>query len=237
MRGNSIVVACVASGVGTAPVLAYVLRSAASRSLSFEDWLVSALAMTSGPRGLWLSVAACAGVGLIVGLTLKDLAGPSPPRKEFELPLLRTPIAAALLIPLSVATIVLVACNHTPQAIVKAAWPELYRSYAVVWSILSGIAGAALAHALNDMERAYEKAKPHVRAGIACFVPVAVVFGILMMVGMIGGGLLGGAALGQARGCPTVGGWTGACIATILLSLGDDIFWPIYFPMTRLSTT
>jgi hypothetical protein len=237
MRGNSIVVACVASGVGTAPVLAYALRSAASRALSFEDWLVSALTMTSGPRGLWAVVLACAGVALFVGLILKDLVGPIPPRKEFELRLLRTPIAAALLAPLGVATIVLFACNHTPQAIGKVVWPELYRSYVVVWSILSGIAGAALACLLNDMERTYEKAKPHVRAGIACFGPVAICFGLLLMAGMVGGGLLAGSMLGQARGCPTVGGWTAACIAAIFFALGDDVLWPAYFPTTRLSTT
>lgn len=79
----------------------------------------------NGSQAFWLAVIACAVVGLVVGRLLKRVI---PPAKDSgaDLALLRTPIAAAILVPFGMATILLVAYNHTAQALEGIVWPEFY---------------------------------------------------------------------------------------------------------------
>jgi hypothetical protein len=73
-----------------------------------------------------------------------------------------------------------------------------------------------------------------VRMAILCCWPVAMIVGLVLMAGMIGWGLLGGITLGRCYGCPIAAGWTGMCVAVIVLTFEGGIFWPVYFPMTRI---
>jgi hypothetical protein len=236
MRGNSCVVACVAASISVAPVSAYRFRPPSLLNVgSLEAWLAAVIRTGDGSKGLWWAIGACAAFGFIIGLCVKEhITPPVDPKKEFELPFLRTPIAAALLVPVSVATILLVICNHTSQIADKIVWPGFYFNFWVPWSVLIGILGAMAAHLLNDLERAYEKSTLSVRVGILCCWPLAIIVGALLTTGMIGGGLLLGATFGQNHGCPIFAGWIGMCLSLIVLAFEGDIFWPVYFPMTRL---
>jgi hypothetical protein len=165
---------------------------------------------------------------------MKRSLGAVNPRKEFQIALLRTPIAATVLAPAGITTILLFLYNHTPQAFERIEWPGFYFDYLTWWVVILGLLGAFLAMLLNDLERAFEKSPLRIRVGILCCWPLAVGFGLILIAGIVGGSLLIGVAIGQQRGCPIAGGWTGMCVGAIVLAFIGDIFWPMYFPMTRI---
>ena len=162
MKGNNLIVACVVSGVATSPFCAY--RNHLSGLLSggsFDEWFVVSLASGDGFQAFRFALITCAVFGFIVGLLVKLVFGPVDPRKEFELNLLRTPIAATVLFPAGITTILLIAHNHTLKAFETFVWPDsLYFNHLTLWTVVIAIVGAILTGLLDVLEQAFEKT-PH----------------------------------------------------------------------------
>ena len=231
MNNGNIVVACVTLGAAASPYCAYQTRPPALFfDSSLEDWLVSALKGGDGSQRFWLVAIACAIVGLVVGLLLKR--GISPAKDSgADLAPLRTPIAAAIFIPVGIATILLVSCNHTVQILENVVWPEFYSKNWMWCSVSVAIVGFIVAKLFNTWERAFAQAPLLVQMATICCSPFAACVGLVVMAGFIGSGLLGGFAVGRFYGCPITGAWMGTCLAVFALAFGGRIFWPSYFPV------
>jgi hypothetical protein len=197
---------------------------------SLEDWFVSALRGGDGLQAFRWVALACAAFGLIVGLLLKRVIQPTEDAGT-ELAMLRTPVAAVVLIPVGIATILLVAYNHTTQALEGIVLPKFYAENWILCSLAAAVVGYILAMLLNTWERAFAQASLVVQMAIICCFPLAVCVGLVVMVGLIGSGLLGGSAVGRFYGCPITGAWMGTCIAVAALAIEKGVFWPAYLPM------
>jgi hypothetical protein len=232
MKANRIVVACVAVGIAITPFCANRFRP---HSLFFdsslEQWFVSALKGGDAVQVVALAVLLCAVIGLVVGLLMRKVVQPADTGSTSEVSFLRTPGAAAILIPIGTAAILLVAYNHTPQALDEIVWPDFISL--AMYCIPVAVVGAISAGLLNVCERAFERASLLVKAAIICCLPLAMCVGVGSVAGIIGSGLLGGLAVGQCFECPVTGAWTGVCIAVAFLAVQSGIFWPAYFPLTN----
>jgi hypothetical protein len=235
MKGkNNILIACIASGIAVSPFVAYHFRPASLLfDGSMEEWFVSALRGGSGLYVFIWALIGCAILGTVVGALLKRVLKSMDDSNEFRLTLLRTPPAAAILVPFGTATILLVAYNHSSDVFNQVVWPDFYFQNWLVYSIVIAVLAAILAGLLNVLEHTFEQSGLLVRAGILCCSPLAICLGFVSMVGMIGCGLLTGAVVGRAYGSPITGAWTGACIAVVVLAVEGGIFWPAYFPITN----
>ena len=165
MKGNNLIVACVVSGVATSPFCAY--RNHLSGLLSggsFDEWFVVSVTSGDGFQAFRSALITCAVFGFIVGLLVKLVFGHVDPRKEFELNLLRTPIAPTVLFPVGIATILLIADNHTLKAFETFAWPEsFYFHHLTFWTVVTATVGATLTGSLNVLNRLSKK--PASRSG------------------------------------------------------------------------
>jgi hypothetical protein len=230
MKANRIVLACVAFGIAITPFCANRFRP---HSLFFdsslEQWFVSALKGGDDVRLFGLAVLLCAVAGFVIGLLLMKVV--QPVGNGSGPPLLRTPVAAAILIPTGIATILLAAYNHTPQVLDEIVWPDFYFRNVVVYSGLAAVVGAMLAGLLNVCERAFDDSSLLTKMGIICCVPLAVGVGLASVAGILGGGLLGGFIIGRCFECPITGAWTGGCVAIAILAVQSGVFWPAYFPL------
>jgi hypothetical protein len=235
MKGKyNMILACIAAGIAISPFLAYRFRTTGFLLDGYlEEWFVSALKGGDGSHVLLWTVVACDILGLVVGLLLKQiLQSVDDDNNQFKLTLLRTPIAAAILVPFGFATVLLVAYNHTLEVLDKVVWPEFYSQNWLLYSIAIGVFAAILAGMLNVLEHSFGQANILARAGILCCSPLAIVIGFSSMAGMIGCGLFGGNAVGRFYDSPIAGAWTGTCVAVVFLVVEGGIFWPAYFPMT-----
>jgi hypothetical protein len=231
MKGGNILVAGVAFGIGITPYCAHHFRPRGwFLDVPLEQWVVSALKGGETLRVFVLVALLCALVGLLVGMLLAKVIQPAAKGNTGQLSLLRTPLAAALLVPVGIATILLVAYNHTPQVLVKVVWPEFYFQNMVTYSIAAAVVGAILAGFLNVCEQAFDRSTPFVKAGITCCLPLAVGVGLASVAGLIGGGLLSGVAVGRLFGCPVTGAWTGGFLGVAFLAIQGGVLWPAYFP-------
>jgi hypothetical protein len=237
MKDNHVIVACVAAGMAAAPFCAYI---SCPRDIlpdgSLDEWFDFFLTNQAGFPKFRLAVFLCAGFGLVVGLLLRPALGSAEPKKEFELALLRTQLFAMFLIPMGVITILLLACSRTPQAFVEIIQSGLspYIWIIVVVFLVFAPLGSWIMGGINGMELSFEKAFPPEKMWTLCCWPVAIFVGLLHMAGEIGCGLLLGAILGRHYGWSILGGWQGTCIAVFYLAYKGAIFWPIYFPMSRV---
>ena len=238
MRGNSFIVACVAAAVWPSPFCAYRIRPPGFHvERSLEEWFAYLLSNADCHQALRISIATCAVFGFIAGVAVRQFLEPVTSRKKFELPFLRTPLFATILTPISIATVLLVVYYHTPKSFEGIEWqPVFYFDHLLFWSIVTAAGGAVCVGTVNILEYAFEESSFLARLGIVCCWPLAIGVGLIFMTGAIGAGLLAGVTIGQHYGYPIMGGWSGMCIAAIVLAIVDDVFWPVYFPMTRVST-
>jgi len=231
MKNGNVVVACVTLGVAAAPFCAYKTRSQTFFfDSSLEDLLVSALKGENGSQTFWFIAIACAVVGFIVGLLLKRVVQPAEDTGT-EPALLRTPVVAAILAPVGIATILLVAYNHTAQVLEGVVWPEFYSKNWIWCSVAAAAAGFILAKLFNTWERAFPQASFFVKLEIICCSPFTACVGIVVMAGLIGSGSLVGYAVGQFYGSPIAGAWMGTCIAIVALAFEKGVFWPAHFSL------
>jgi hypothetical protein len=232
MKNGGTIVACVLSGIAVMPFVAHHFRP---HRLLFnsplDQWFVSALKGGDDCQVLGLAALLCALGGLLAGMLLTNVMPPTEKNDKGELPLYRTPLAAAILIPLGIGTILVVAYNHTPQVFDRIVWPEFYVKNIAMYSVVAAVAGAILAGFLNVCEQAFNDSNVLVKMGITCCLPFAVGVGLASVAGILGGGLLGGVGVGRFFGCPITAAWTGGCLAFALLATQGGIFWPAYFPL------
>ena len=190
MKANRIVVACVAFGIAITPFCANRFRPHSPLfDSSLEQWFVSALKGGDAVQVFGLAVLLCAVVGFVVGLLLMKVIQPADNGNGSGPAPLRTPVAAAILIPTGIATILLVAYNHTPQVLEEIVWPDFYFKNVAVYSGVAALVGAMLAGLLNVCEHAFERASLLVKMGIICCLPLAVCVGLASVAGIIGDGL------------------------------------------------
>jgi hypothetical protein len=236
VRGINIIVGCVAASVAGAPLCAYKFRPANSfAAVSFDDWMRYFWTTPEGIATFRTALAASAAFGLIVGMLTALLTEPINPKKEFELSPLRTPLFGAILFPGAATLVPLAMYNHSAQIFLQLDLPGWYFNYFFYWFIVTGLVGAACNAFLSDAEQSYEKAKFHERMQILCCWPFAICVGLVLILGGLGYGLMAGYAFGKIYNCPIFGAWEGVCIAVILLAFHEDLFWPLYFPMTRIA--
>jgi hypothetical protein len=229
MKSGNYVVACVATGIGTAPFYAYRCHPKGFlATVSMENWFVSALRGGEEAK-LLLIIAAIGGIfGLTVGLLLK-WAMPSSDRELFDPPLLRTPGAATVLVPMGLATIMLVIGNYTAGTLERLVWPDFYAKYWFGWSAIAAFSGYVLVKLLNTWERAFPLANFLIRFEIVCCSPLTVCVSSIIVAGVVGTGLLGGFVVGRFCGCPMTAAWTGTSIGVIVLAIEGGVFWPAYY--------
>jgi hypothetical protein len=233
MKGNNILVASLATGIATAPFLAFHLRPAdPPDNGSLDDWLVAALSGGNCWKGFLLTFVVCAVVGLLVGMVLKSFVRKVNPTMP-ELTIFRTPLAVAILAPLAIASCVMIVYNHTPRALEAIVWPEFYARYWILHSIAVASAAAIAAGLVNELERTFANSVFFAKIVTLCCLPFAVCLGLASLLGMIGGGLLAGLAVGRWYECPLAGAWTGVCVAVIVLAVEGNVFWPLYFPHAK----
>jgi hypothetical protein len=233
MKAPGLIVAGVTSGIAVSPYCAHHFRpNPLLFDSSLEEWFVSALKGEEALQIFGLVVILCAIAGFFISLLLTKMIQPSDGGNKGGVSLLRTPLAAGILVPSAIAAIVLVAYNHTPSALNGILWPEFYFNYAVFYAVVVGMISAILVGFLNEREQAFGQANFLGKVGIICCLPLAVVVGLASLVGLIGAGLLGGLIIGYSVGGPITGAWTGGCLALVVLATQSGVFWPAYFPLT-----
>jgi hypothetical protein len=239
MRGNSYVVACMAASITVAPLCAHRLRPPTLAQITSTEAFLANI-IRSGQGGkllLWVTIG-CAAFGFVVGLFGREQIGPVPPRKEFEPGMLRLPFFVSILVPVAVAAIGLIIYNWTPKVADGVVWPDrIYLYFATPIVIAIGYLSSSATQALNYYECNYEKIKPEERLGVCPWWPFAFLFGGLVTFGAVAIGLFLGVYIGTQQGCPLFSTWLGTGVAGFVVAFFNDIFWPAYFPMTRLSTT
>jgi hypothetical protein len=239
MKGNSYVVACMAASITVAPLCAHRLRPPTLAHItSTEAFLANIIRTGQGGKLLLWATIACAVFGFVVGLFGREQIGPVPPRKEFEPCILRLPPVVFLLVPTALAAFALIFINWTPKVADGIVWPDrIYLYFAIPIVIAIGYLSSTAAQMFNYYECNYEKVKPEERLGVCPWWPLAFLFGGLVTFGAVAIGLLLGAYIGTQQGCPLLDTWLGTGGAAFVVAFFNDIFWPAYYPMTRLSTT
>lgn len=233
MTGKNLVVACIASGIAASPFCAYQSYCRRAHVVgSFDDWLVTAVLGGEGSVMLRASLIAGVCFGIVVGLLFKQLVS-SKPGDNVEPPVLRTPAVATTLPLLAIAALLLICYNHTPKMRDTVVWPN--DPIWVLVATVSAVGSSALMGLLNEFDRIFEKSSLSMRVGILCCWPIAMVGGAVIMAGALGCGLLLGYTIGWYCGHPIAVSWIGACLAVVIMAVSENIFWPIYFPTTRLS--
>lgn len=235
MRGNNIVVMCVAAGLIPVPRCAYYCRPS-GLFVDTESWFVSALKGGDGFQAFRFSTIVCAIVSLVIGLLVKQYAESVTKNGDFKLHWLRTPTAAAILAPAGVGLILFIAWNLPSRMFQDPEWPPVYFDYPKICFSIVGTIGWFATGLLNDRERAFDKSPIYIKLGILVWCPVAVFVGLVLIAGTIGYGLWIGSAIGESFGCPTTYAWIGACVAVFILALEESLFWPVYFPMTNCAS-
>ena len=177
----------------------------------------------------WMAIG-CAVLGLLVGMYLQRILQNVDDKKEFKLTFLRTPLAAAIFVPIGIALILFFVYNHTIEVFEGIVWPDFYSKNWLLCSVFIAVIAGILAGFLNILEHAFDQSNIPKKAGILCFSPLAIIIGFLSMLGMVGSGSLCGIAIGRIYECPITGAWTGACIAVVVLAVEGGIFWPVLLP-------
>jgi hypothetical protein len=235
MRAINVLVGCVACATAVAPWCAYKIRPAAFFDLSFsDDWFLLVLTNAQCLEQFRFALAACVAFGVLVGVALAAFLDPFNPKKEFQLGPFRSQIVAALMFPSAIMTIVFVAYNHTPEMLPTAELPAWLRSYWIALALPIGAFGAWFNGFVVDREVFYEKATVGARMRTLCCWPFAVLDWLVLVVGGLGCGAAVGALIGKAHGAPIAFGLYGTCVAAIVMAFSEDIFWPIYYPLSRL---
>jgi hypothetical protein len=233
MKVRNFVIAGVTTGIAVTPYCAHHFRpNRFPFDISLEQWFISGMKGEDARPVFLLVTALCALGGSLLGLFLAKVIRPSEPEDKGRLSLLRTPLAAAILVPIGIGTIVFLVYNHTSAVLDNIVWPEFDMKSMVIYAIVAAVAGANLAGFLNVCEQAFERSNMLVKLGITCCLPLALVVGIASVLGLIGGAILSGVLIGRTYDCPFTGAWTGFCLAITFLAIRGGIFWPAYFPFS-----
>jgi hypothetical protein len=200
---------------------------------SVDEWFLSALKGEDALPVVTLAAVPCIVAGVLLCLLLAKMFQPGDGgSKGGGMSLLRTPLAAGILIPFAFAVGVLVVYNHTTQVFYGIVWPDFYFKNVIIYSVIIGMTSLILSGFLNQLERTFPNASVFRQFGTLCCIPLAFAVGLATLAGVLGAGLLGGLGIGYWLHCPLTGTWMGGLLAAAFLVTQRGILWPAYFPLT-----